>query len=493
LNQIIIDQFKNQRERVFVDNAIRQSRYTYGDIYEKSLAIANFLSARGIKKGSRVAIVLNNCLEFITIYFANLFLGAVSIPLNPNFRLSDYQFILNQCQPDIILTGSDKKVLLEDVGIEKDRLSDIDEAKFSEMRATKFQFEKPQVEWEDIIAILFTSGTTGRPKGVVMRFGAVFENLRHYGTLMKFDIDTRFMQIVPLFHAHGWLYSSIVPAMFGSSVVLNEPFNVRLCSKFWNLTARYQANVLVCVPSILTSLLEMKERFEEVPTGLLDYVICGSAFLHVELKKKFEQTFGTKIYEFYGSTETLYIAFYYPGLEYQEKTVGKLFPENCEIRVDSDGEILVRSKYIFKEYLHEAELTSDAFNGEWYKTGDIGLMSEDGYIKLTGRKKDIINKGGYKVSPKEINDCLIRHEAVKEAVTIGVRDLMYGEEIYSCVELKESFNVNDEELLQYCKKSLNQMICPKKIIIVDEIPKNAVGKFDKFKLTELFNKMYDIA
>jgi acyl-CoA synthetase (AMP-forming)/AMP-acid ligase II len=493
LNQIIIDQFQNQRERVFIDDALLQARYTYGDIYEKSLAIANFLAAHGIKKGSKVAIILSNCVEFVTIYFANLFLGAVSIPISPNFRLSDYQFILNQCHPDIILTSSDRRVLLQDVAIGRERISDIDEAKFFERRATKFQFEKPQMAWEDTIAVLFTSGTTGRPKGVVVRLGAVLENLRYYGTLMKFGADTRFMQIVPLFHTHGWLYSSIVPALFGSSVVLNEPFNVRLCSNFWNLTARYQANVLVCVPSILTSLLEMKERWETAPTGLLDYVICGSAFLHVELKKKFEQTFATSIYEFYGSTETLYIAFYHPGLEYQAKTVGKLFPENCQARVAADGEILVKTKYIFKEYLQETEQTREAFDGEWYKTGDIGLVGEDGYIELTGRKKDIINKGGYKVSPKEVSDCLLRHEAVKEAVTIGVRDLMYGEEIYTFVEREESFDTTEAELLQYCKKWLNPMICPKKIIIVAEIPKNAAGKFDKFKLTELFNELYDIA
>lgn len=489
MNTEIISNMKGNGQREFVYDSISDRSFTYEDILNKSSAIANYLYSKGIGKGSRVGIILNNSVEFITIYFANLFLGAITVPINPNYISSDYEYIINKCKPDIILTTNSIIDVLKSTSIlDKFTVIEIYESHFDTISSSEISFEIPEIDWEDTISILFTSGTTGRPKGVVMKYGAVFENLKQYGTDMQFGTKTRFMQIVPLFHAHGWLYSSIVPVMFNSSIVLNQPFNVSLCARFWDIVSKYKANVLVCVPSILTSLMEMSQRYDTLPKDTLDTVICGSAFLHPELKRNFESTFSTTIQEFYGSTETIYIAYHSPATTFKEGTVGKLFPKNCTVRIADDGEILVKTKYLFKEYLDEEELTNEVLEDGWYKSGDMGLVDENGFVSLTGRKKDIINKGGYKVAPKEINDCLMRHPLVSNAATIGVPDQMYGEEIYSFVVVKDRQNFNEEDVLVHCRKELNPIICPKRIIIIDDIPKNDVGKIDKFKLVDIFKQ-----
>lgn len=494
LGQLIYNNFQENAGREFVFDSMTNTCFTYGDILERALGICNLLSAKGIQKGSKVALILNNSVETIAIYFANLFMGVISVPLNPQLHPDDFEYILAKSAPDIILTTAATINRFKEYGNITERFltADIKELQFPRITVTDLNFKLPEILWEDPIAILYTSGTTGKPKGVVMKYGAILENLQRYGTDMKFNENTRFMQVVPLFHAHGWLYSSIVPAMFKASVVLNPPFNTVLCAQFWEIAAHFKANVLVSVPSMLVALLEMRERYTELPRGVLQYVVCGSALLHPELKKEFEDSFKTVIYEFYGSTETVYIAYHSPAGRFKPGTVGKLFPKGCRVKIAADSEILVDTKYIFKEYLNEAGLTREAFEGEWYKTGDLGNIDAEGYIRLTGRKKEIINKGGFKVSPKEITDALLKHEAVRDAYTIGVPDPMYGEEIYSFVVADARWELSEEDLLRYYRKALNPMICPKKICFIDGIPKNPVGKVDKFKLCEMLREKINI-
>jgi long-chain acyl-CoA synthetase len=491
MNRIVLEQLLRNKSQQLVIDSHAEKIYTYDDVYRKSVGIANFLFDQGVRQGSMVGIILNNCIEFVTIYIANLLLGAISIPLNPNFNYYDYDFILEKCQPDVILTTTEKMEQLNTSDlINRYRFLILEKLRFAELDAAKLSFVLPDVQWDDTIAVLYTSGTTGKPKGVIMKFGAVFENFKQFGINLGFNQHTRFMQVVPMFHAHGWLYSTIVPILFGASFVLNEPFGVRLCLSFWEIVRKYGANVMVGVPSMLTSLLQLKDRYEGMPRGMLEYMVCGSAFLHVNLKKSFETTFGTSIYEFYGSTETLYIAYHHPGITYREGAVGKVFSAGCQVRVAEDGELFVKTKYLFKGYLAEDELTSAVLNDGWYQTGDLGRIDHEGYIYLTGRKKDLINKGGFKVSPKEITDALLRHEAIIDAATIGVPDRMYGEEIYSFVHLRDADAIREADLYQYCKEVLNPIICPRRIVVLRAIPKNSVGKVDKFKLREIVEQKY---
>jgi acyl-CoA synthetase (AMP-forming)/AMP-acid ligase II len=491
MNKQIYNKFIKNADEKFVVDTITNSVYTYNDILKKSAGLANLLYENKFYRGSKIAYIQNNSVDFIAYYFAVLFLGATAIPLNPNYTQEDYAFVIDKIQPDVILLSDQTLNTLMDKRLQDHyRFISTDIIGLNDLKAEKLIFDLPDLQWDDLAAVLFTSGTTGKPKGVGMKYGAVFENLSIYGKDMQFNADTRYMQIVPLFHAHGWLYSSIVPALFDSSIILNEPFNIRLCSKFWDIVEQHGGNVLVAVPSVLTALLEMSKRYTKIPKKLLDCVICGSSFLHTNLKTAFESTFDTIIYEWYGSTETVYLAYHAPGIEFVEGTVGKLFPHNVDIKIGDNSEICVKTKYFFEGYVNDIELTKETFDDEgWYHTGDTGNIDGAGYVRLSGRIKNIINKGGYKVSPVEIDTCLLEYENIVDAATIGVPDEMYGEEIYSFVTVRNANEFNEQNLFNHCKAHLSETICPKRIIPISSVPRNPMGKTDKFKLAQVYAQL----
>ncbi|MCP4745633.1 MAG: acyl--CoA ligase [Desulfobacteraceae bacterium] len=488
MNKQIYHHFRKYANQEFLFDAITDTIFTYQDIFEKAAGMANILFGNTCGRNSKIAIISDNSVEFIAYYFSVVFLGATAIPLNPNYTKEDNSFAIRKIEPNLILLPDkvfeskiDKQLKEEYCFLSTDKLD------FKNIRNKELVFDLPDIEWDDLASILFTSGTTGKPKGVGMKYGAILECLSTYGKDLQFTENTRFMQVVPLFHAHGWLYSSIVPALFGSSVILNESFNIRVCAKFWNIVKKYQATVSVVVPSILNALLEMSKRYEEVPKKFLKYFICGSSFLHTNLKQNFENTFDTLIYEFYGSTETIYLAYHQPDQVFKIGTVGKLFPKHVQIKIADSSEICVKTKYLFKGYINDPSPTEQAIDSDgWYHTGDSGKIDEHGYIRLTGRLKNIINKGGYKISPHEIDNCLRKFKDIVDSATIGVPDEMYGEEIYSFVSIRNGNGFNEQEIAKYCKAHLRETICPKRILLIPEIPKNAIGKTDKFKLTQIY-------
>ena len=381
MNKKILEKFNKYFDRVFIYDAITESEFTYGAILSKAVAIANQLNLEGVDKGKKVGVILRNSIEIIAAYFATLLVGTIVVPLNPSYNQDDFEYVINQAQIDVIISTEEYFEKINKIFLKKEPLRfDVTKILLNTNLMTELNFQLPKIEWEDVIGVLFTSGSTGCPKGVVIKYGAVFEALEQYGHDMRFNEKTRFMQVVPFFHAHGWFYSLIVPALFGASVVITEPFNDDVCSRFWDIVHKYNANVMVCMPFILTSILKMKKHSIERPRGKLDYVICGSAFLHHNLKVEFEKTFNTTIYEFYGSTETLYIAYHSPSIKPKKGTVGKIFPKNCEVKIAEDGELLIKTKYAFKEYLYENKLTEDAIKGDCIKTGDLGSIDESGYI-----------------------------------------------------------------------------------------------------------------
>ena len=486
MNQIIFQQLNFDQERPFLFDSITDHVFSRKEIRRRAMGIANYLTSRNIGKGDPVAVILPTSWECVCVYFALIFIGAVTVPLSPNYNDVDYQYILAKAGVRAVISSKEitdgKQYALE----YKNMLIDM-AVHFAELYGDNHLNEEVLYNWNDPVAVIFTSGTTGKPKGVVMKAGAILENLSQYGSDMQFDESSRFMQVIPLFHAHGWLYSVVVPSIFGSSVVLNEPFSTKVCAKFWDIVCRYDADILISVPSILSSLYEFKDRYKEEYFSKLRYIVSGSAFLHPHFKEKFENTFGSFIYEFYGSTETLYIAYHSPAQDFVMGSVGKLLP-NCTAKIAYDGEIVVKTKYIFKEYMNEKQLTEEAFQGDWYLTGDVGYISDDGYVFLTGRKKEIINKGGYKVSPKEINTCLMNHHDVVDAATIGIPDEAYGEEICSFVVPKHPKSIDCNLLMEFCSENLHPTICPRVIVKVDQIPRNHAGKIDQQKLLHIFEK-----
>ncbi len=477
-------------DSVFIIEAYTDRTVTYGDLLPMVNGLANRLHEQGIRKGERVVLLFDNQLEYIVAHFALLRLGAIAVPLAADTGEDMLRHVLDQAKPFCLLgkDGLKLPINMNDIHLKSYdplHMLSVTEQHLRQEMSPDTVFAPVQLDDEDPIAILYTSGTTGRSKGVVMKYGAVMADFDDYGQDLGFDRTTRIIQMMPIHHADGWCYSFLLPFRFGSSVLLTPAFQASVGANFDRLVGQYGGNVMIAVPSMLKSLLAFKPRYQEPVAGKLRYVLCGSAKLHHELTATFEEQFDTRILENYGSTEALLIAYYTPDTPYRKGSVGIRAPR-CEIRIAEDGEIAVRSPYLFGGYYRLPEVTAEVLKDGWYYTGDEGFVDEDGYLHLVGRKtQDVINKAGKKIAASVIDEVLLACPGVADAATLGLPDAMYGEDVYCFVAAAATGKLTETELMEYAKANLPREQWPKRIIIVEAIPRTAIGKVIRSVLTEI--------
>lgn len=479
-----IDKCSQNRDRVFAIDPFRKTTLTYGQIMRKALNLAVRLKEYGIKKSDRVVLLFDNQLECIIANFSLLYLGAVIVPLNPSLSQNEMNYILNHVEPDLILSNIQLSLSIKDIGkkafVITDKVLDCDDYKDISMQETIMSYDDP-------IAILYTSGSTGKPKGVVWSYGSVISEFTEYGNTYFFDQNTRFIQSMPVYHGDGWCHSVLCPFLFNSSVILLPVFNMAVAGMFDEILSTFGGNTLIAVPSMLSALMMVKRRFLKPVEGIIKFVLCGSDRLHDDVREKFEQEFKTRVFENYGLTETLLISYFGPENWIKSGSVGKI-SDKCEVQISEEGEIQIKSPYLFKEYFKDEKLTNQVFDNGWFCTGDIGYYDEDRYLFLNGRKKEIINKAGYKIDPNEINNILISYNGVIDSATIGISDTVYGEEVYSFVVFNDHTNCN-AELFEYVRNTLSTEKWPKYIFILEMIPRNSIGKIIKAELQESVEKI----
>lgn len=467
----ICDQFENH---IFMREPFNNNRQiTYGDLRKYSFSLANKLKSMGIKANDYVILNFNNRIEYSVSHFALLIIGATAVTLPMSGKAEDLDYIMKLVQPKLILASDNKSDLYAEwnekwLAVEIEKLEQFPSEEFDE-----YKYER-----DDVAALLFTSGTTGKPKGVMIKYVSAVYNFIEYGNALKFDTNTKIIQCLPVEHADGWCFSVLFPFLFGASVILTPAYNAQVALNFERLV-NDGGNILVCVPSILTSLLEMKNRYQLPFKGKLKSVLCSSSKLHVEVVDNFEKEFDTNILEFYGSTEALLIAYYTEQINFKTGSVGKVSPQ-VSIDFTEEGEILVKSPFLFKGYFLDQKRTSQVMQDEWYKTGDIGTVDEEGYLFLLGRKQYFINKAGKKIDPSDIDSVVVKLDSVKESVTLGIEDKLYGEQIYTFIVLNYPQEV--EKISLYLKQNLQSEYWPKEIIVVEQIPYNSIGKVERKKL-----------
>ncbi|MHB8062592.1 MAG: class I adenylate-forming enzyme family protein [Ruminiclostridium sp.] len=474
----------NYENQPFIIEPFGQREMTYGELMHKSAILMKMLFKHGITKGDRVVLCFNNQLEFVISHFALLRVGAIAIPLQPTSSNEKTGYILEQTQPRIILAN--RAMDFDNIG-SKVQVIEVNAQLFENSTKSQFEYKDVYLDDEDPIAILYTSGTTGIPKGAVMKYGAVVADFLEYGEALGFNHETRFILAMPVWHSDGWDFSVLLPFLFGASVLLLPPFDAKIAGKFDWLLNEARGNVLVAVPSMLSALLTLRYRYKQPIKGLLKAVLCGSAKLHQNIIESFEKEFGTRILENYGLTETLLIAHYSPGDQYKQGSVGKVSPQ-CEVRFEEDGEILVSSPFLFEGYYLEPELTAKAYDGKWFHTGDLGYVDEERYLYLKGRKRNVINKAGIKIDPNEIDEVFLRYPCVTDVVTIGVEDTVYGQEIIAFVTVSDT-NITAEVLENHARTNLEKVKRPKSIHIVPAIYRNNMGKVNRDELLSLQNQV----
>lgn len=450
-------------------------------------AAARLQSGFDLRPGDRVALWLKNRPEFVTALFGIWSAGGVAVPVNNFLKPHEVNYILSDGEIDLIITDEEMSVHLSTLASERPTLKVL---KVEELPASPDQappFASGACE-SDLAVIIYTSGTTGRPKGAMLSHGNILSNVESCRQVLETIADDRFAVLLPMFHSYMLTVGICLPLIVGGSLVviksLNQPRQL--------LQELYSAKptVLPAIPSLYRTLATA------LLPGPLPMRLCisGAAPLPVQILKDFEAKHGIPLIEGYGLSEASPVVAKNPihGVR-KPGSIGLPIPD-VELSVQDDngkslgineiGEICVRGGNVMQGYWRKPEETSRAFRNGWLLTGDVGYRDSDGYYFITDRKKDMLLVNGINVYPREIEEVLYQFAGVKEAAVIGVPDARKGEQPVAFVAGQDGLQLDEKAMLQFLKEKLADYKVPKRITLVQALPRNATGKILKTTLRE---------
>jgi len=512
------------------------ARLTYGQLIHKVDSLACGLAELGIGRGDNVALLLRNSPEFVIAFFALAEIGAVSVLLNPQLRRRQLSHILRECRPIAVVTseGPGMAEAVQTVRLVQQELPALRHLIFaqggmeSELRLDELMadplplsFTPPEVTPDDLLTVLYTSGTTGMPKGAMhshrgliapvvaslklreMWFkrpspraaARMVKVLARYGSRLLQAMGRPQTFLSPIgCHAIAGLEVMLQALLMGDRLILMPRFHpIELLE--W--IERERVTILVAVPMALSVLLRMKE-LERYDTSSLLICGTGSAPCPEELARQIRTRFGCAVHIGFGTTELaggVAATSLEDSDERQVQTVGRAMPgmeikivdeEGQELPPGEVGELLCRGESVMLGYYGAPEATAEVVDEEgWYHTGDLAVMDREGYLRIVGRKKDLIIRGGQNIYPAEIENYLVGHERIKEAAVVGVPAEIGGEAVWAYIILEEGTEMTAEEVLDYCRAGLEAYKIPNQVRFVGDFPRSAMGKPQKFKLREM--------
>jgi len=469
---------------------------SYGDVDEHSARIANLLASRGIVPGDRVVVQVEKSAQAVFLHLACLRAGAVYLPLNTAYTCEETSYFLADAQPRAMICQPERYE--EALGLCRQAdiplvftLGAAGQGNLLEScRAMPTTFSAVPVSDSDTATILYSSGTTGKPKGAMLTHGNLAHNARALVEAWGFTRYDVLLHTLPIFHVHG-LFVGVHCALFSRARMLFMPrFDAgQVCS----LLPR--ATVFMGVPTYYTRLLALPQFDRDVCRNVR-LLISGSAPLLADTFKQVQQRTGHCILERYGMTETLMntsnplegrrlpgsIGLPLPGIAV--RIAGN---DDLPLGPDQVGEIQVRGPNVFSGYWKKPEMSRTCFTPDgFFRTGDLGRMDENGYISILGRSKDLIISGGFNVYPKEVEDCIDRFEGVQESAVIGMLHPDFGEGVMAVVVARPGVNVDTEALKRFLRRRLANYKLPKCVVIAKELPRNTMGKVQKNRLREIY-------
>ncbi|HVT38817.1 MAG TPA: acyl--CoA ligase [Gemmatimonadaceae bacterium] len=478
---------------------------TYAALRALMSGTRSALAAHGIGANDRVAMVLDNGPEMAAA-FLGVAAGATAAPLNPAYRTDEYEFFLTDLGAKLLVVAQDKVSPVVDVanrlGVPIARL-----APQPERGAGSFALEFPATmpvpagrntdaaraaQPDDVGLVLHTSGTTSRPKIVPLLERNICVSARNIRATLALSAADRGLCVMPLFHIHGLIAALLAPLAAGGEVCCSSGFNAL---KFFSWMQEVRPTWYTAVPTMHQAILARAGKNRDVIAGnRLRFIRSSSSALPPKVIGELEAVFGAPVIEAYGMTEAAHQMASNPLPPRQRKpgTVGTA--AGPEITVFDDGgltappgvagAIAIRGENVMREYENNPAANTDAFIDGWFRTGDEGTMDADGYLTITGRLKEIINRGGEKISPREVDEIIMEHPAVHQCVTFAVPHEMLGEDVAAAVVLREGFQADDKELRQFAAVRLADFKVPRKILIVTEIPVGATGKLQRIGLAQ---------
>ncbi len=459
------------------------------------------LASRGITHGDRVGIVLDNGPEMAAA-FLTIASAATAAPLNPSYRADEFEFYLSDLGAKLLIVAKGKDSPSVDVarklGVPIARLvAEPEEGagtftlEFEDTIGTG-AVEPRAVTPDDIALVLHTSGTTSRPKIVPLAHRNVCASARNVRNTLALTADDRNLVIMPLFHIHGLIAALLAPLSAGGEVCCSPGFNAL---KFFGWLSEVKPTWYTGVPTMHQAiLLRAANNADAVRNHRLRLIRSSSSALPPTVITQLETTFGIPVVEAYGMTEAAHQMASNPLPPHSRKpgTVGpsggpeiRIADTNGEtVPLGGTGEIVIRGINVMRAYENNPKANADAFYGEWFRTGDQGTMDADGYVSITGRLKEIINRGGEKISPREVDEIIMEHPAVHQCVTFAIPHAMLGEEVGAAIVLRQGSECTDRELRDFASLRLADFKVPKKILILAEIPVGATGKLQRIGLAQ---------
>jgi len=466
-------------------------RMTYGALRQQVQAVASALAAAGVKRGDRVGMALPNGIPNIVTFLAAAIAGTAA-PLNPGYKEDEFRFYLEDTNAKILL--------LPPEGIDEARRAagttvpvvavEMDAAGTVVLTGVSAGTPVVMPAADDTALVLHTSGSTGRPKRVPLSHANLSISAGNVARGYALSADDVSLCVMPLFHVHGLVASTLATLATGGTVVVPTKFSPL---SFWGVAQDVGATWYSAVPTIHQLLLARVKPGAPKPAGAskLRFIRSCSASLPPQVMHDLEAAFGAPVLEAYGMTEAAHQMSTnpLPPAPHLPGSVGigtdvKISIRNADGQVlppGERGEVCIKGPNVMGGYENNPEANATAFfDGTWFRTGDQGVLDENGYLTLTGRLKEMINRGGEKISPREIDEVLLAHPSVAEAVCFGTPHPTWGEEVAAAVQLKEPKEpVSEADLLAFCKERLADFKRPKKIHITDAIPRTATGKIQR--------------
>lgn len=434
------------------------------------------LRSHGIGHGSVVAVALPNRIELIVTLFAVWRLGAAATPINPVLGITEASYQVSDAGAAVVVAEDAER----DLGIPTITLDEL-----AQSEPTSPPVAAVSHEDSDLALLIYTSGTTGSPKGVMLTHANLDAMTDSFARWFELAADAHSLLVLPLFHANGIVLGTLTPLRVGGQVTVTGRFSR---DRFFSDVARFRPTYFSAVPAIYALLSSLPDDVRP-DTSSLRFAVCGAAPMPAESIARFERRFGVTIVEGYGLSETTCASTINPlrGVR-KPGTVGLPLPgQRVEVMGEDDrplgqgevGEVVIAGPVVMAGYLGRPEETERTIVDGWLRTGDLGRFDEDGYLQIVDRIKDMIIRGGENLYPKEIENALYTHQDVREVAVIGAPDPVLGEIPVAFVALRAEATTTISDLDAHARSILASFKCPSTITILDEIPKNPVGKIDK--------------
>ncbi|KAG8390317.1 hypothetical protein BUALT_Bualt01G0071000 [Buddleja alternifolia] len=467
-------------------------------------AASQLLSA-GVQPGDVVALTFPNTVEFVILFLAVIRVRATAAPLNAAYTCEEFEFYLLDSESKLLLTSKEGNEPAQAAAskLKIPHLSATLPAADSEIVLSPTQPEsandslsKLTNDPSDVALFLHTSGTTSQPKGVPLTQQNLYSSVHNIKSVYKITESDSTVIVLPLFHVHGLLAGLLSSLGAGASVVLPAAGRFS-ASSFWSDMNKCNATWYTAVPTIHQIILDRHLSSPEPVYPKLRFIRSCSASLAPAMIARLEEEFGAPVLEAYAMTEATHLMTSNPlpgDGPHKPGSVGKpvgqevaILNENGEQQgPNANGEVCIRGPNVTKGYKNNSEANKSAFQFGWFHTGDLGFLDSDGYLHLVGRIKELINRGGEKISPSEVDAVLLLHPDIAQAVAFGIPDDKYGEEINCAVIPREGSNLDETEVSRFCKKNLAAFKVPKKVFITDSLPKTATGKIQRRLVAEHF-------